>query len=241
MKGTGSAHLTVSPAWTAAYPGACVGALRMTGVRNPDSDAALEALLDETAAGIRDRYAGMDRSHLLARPEFAAYATYYRRFDKTYHVLLQLESVAFKGKPLRARGALVAAMFRAELETGLLTAGHDADLLVGGLTVDVVAAPERYIGIGGRAIEAAPGDMCIRDDDGILSSIVYGPDDRTRLREETLAAIFTTYAPAGIGAEAVVRHLEAVALGVRVVAPDAVIESLDTRTSTGTRAPAAPD
>jgi DNA/RNA-binding domain of Phe-tRNA-synthetase-like protein len=206
-----------------------VGVLRMTGVQNPESDVALDELLDETAAGLRDRYSGAARADLLARPELAVYASYYKRFDKTYHVLLQLESVALKAKPLRARGVLVAAMFRAELETGLLTAGHDADRLVGGLTVDVVAAGDRYVGIGGREIEAAPGDMCIRDGSGIISSIVYGPDDRTRLGPETRTAVFTTYAPAGIGGDAVTHHLETIAAGVRAVAPDSSIEGLEIR------------
>jgi DNA/RNA-binding domain of Phe-tRNA-synthetase-like protein len=221
--------LSASSAWTAACTGACVGLLAVSGVRNPESNLALDALLDRTAAGVRSRYAGLARADLLARPELAAYAAYYRRFDKTYHVLLQIESVAFKAKPLRARGALVEAMFRAEIETGLLTAGHDADLLVVGLTVDVVAAGDTYTGIGGRPIEAAPGDMCIRDGAGIISSIVYGPDDRTRLRAETRAAVFTTYAPAGIGAGPVRRHLEAIEAGVRAVAPDSVVAALEIR------------
>jgi DNA/RNA-binding domain of Phe-tRNA-synthetase-like protein len=118
-------------------------------------------------------------------------------------------------------------MFRAELQTGLLTAGHDADLLVGGLTVDLVAAGDRYPGIGGHPIEAAAGDMCIRDDAGIVSSIVYGPDNRSRLREETRAVAFTTYALAGITTDAVTRHLEAIAIGVRIVAPDSIVDSLE--------------
>jgi DNA/RNA-binding domain of Phe-tRNA-synthetase-like protein len=229
MAGTERLDLVASSAWIAAYPGAAVGVLRMSGVRNPESDAGLDALLDRTAEDLRARHAGQSRVDLLAGPELAAYAGYYRRFDKTYHVLLQLESVAFKGRPLRARGALVGAMFRAELETGLLTAGHDADLFVGGLTIDLVAAGDAYTGIGGRAIEAAPGDMCIRDGAGIVSSVVYGPDDRTRLGAETRAAVFTTYAPAGIGRDAVARHLEAIGAGVRVVAPDSVVEGLEVR------------
>lgn len=220
--------LTVSEAWSVAYPGACVGVLGMTGVHNPDHDHALDALLDETAAALRARFAGAQRADLLALPELAAYAAYYRRFDKTYHVLLQLESVAFKGKALRARGALVGAMFRAELTTGLLTAGHDADRLEGPLTVDVVAPGDRYVGLGGREIEAAPGDMCIRDAAGIVSSVVYGPDERTRLTERTTTAVFTTYAPAGIGRDAVARHLEAIAADVRVIAPGSAIETLQT-------------
>jgi DNA/RNA-binding domain of Phe-tRNA-synthetase-like protein len=217
----------VSPAWSLAYPEARVGVLRMTGVRNPESDPALDRLLDETAASLRARHVGATRPDLLARPELAAYAAHYRRFDKTYHVLLQLESVAFKDKPLRSRGVLVAAMFRAELETGLLTAGHDGDRLAGGLTADVVVAGDGYTGIGGREIQAAPGDMCIRDGGGIVSSVVYGPDDRTRLSEETGTAVFTTYAPAGIGRDLLTRQMELIAEGVRVAAPGSAVESME--------------
>jgi DNA/RNA-binding domain of Phe-tRNA-synthetase-like protein len=217
--------LGMSRSWAGACPGALVGLLVVTGVANPDGHAALDALLDETAATLRDRYAGATRADLLARPELAAYASHYRRFDKTYHVLLQLESVVFKDKPLRSRGVLVAAMFRAELETGLLTAGHDADRLVGGLTVDLVAAGDHYTGIGGREIQAAPGDMCIRDGSGIISSIVYGPDDRTRLAADTRTAAFTTYAPAGISRDLMARHMDAIVAGVKVVAPYSVVKT----------------
>jgi DNA/RNA-binding domain of Phe-tRNA-synthetase-like protein len=219
--------LTAADRWRSAWPGSTVGALLISGLRNPESDPALVAALEATAAGLRERYAGGNRADLLARPALAAYAGYYRRFGKTYHVLLQIESVAFKSKPLQARGALVGAMFRAEVEDGLLTAGHDADLVSGGLTVDVVGAGDAYVGMGGRDVSAAPGDMCIRDGAGIVSSIVYGPDDRTRLGAATTRAVFTTYAPTGIGEAAVRRHLEAIAQTVRVFAPDASIDALE--------------
>ena len=219
--------MNVTAAWSSAYPGALLGVLRMSTVRNPESDPALDEQLDTTAARLRERWAGASRADLLSDPELAAYAAYYRRFDKTYHVLLQLESVALKGKALRARGALVAAMFAAELETGLLTAGHDAALLAGDLTLDVVGPDEQYVGLGGRPIQGSPGDMCLRDGAGIVSSIVYGPDDRTRLGEGTTTAFFTTYAPAGIGRPAVIRQLEALAGIVRVFAPDAAVDALD--------------
>jgi DNA/RNA-binding domain of Phe-tRNA-synthetase-like protein len=223
--------LPTSRDWVEAWPNACVGVMVMSGLRNPESVPALDELLDRTAAHIRDRYAGATRADLLARRELAAYAAYYRRFDKTYHVLLQLESVAFKGKPLRARGVLVAAMFRAELQTGLLTAGHDADLVQGELRVDVVSPGDVYTGIGGREVTAAPGDMCIRDGAGIISSIVYGPDERTRLGSETRRAIFTTYAPAGVGPEAVRRHLASIEETVRAIYPDASTDEVTLATA----------
>jgi DNA/RNA-binding domain of Phe-tRNA-synthetase-like protein len=219
-------EFTISLEWATAYPGACVGFLAMTGVRNPDQDERMDALLDETTASLRRQFEGASRADLLAQPVLSAYASHYRRFDKTYHVLLQLESVVFKNKPLRARGTLVAAMFQAELTTGLLTAGHDMARLDGGLTVGVVKPGERYAGMGGREISGAAGDMCIRDETGIVSSVVYGPDDRTGLLPATTAAAFTTYAPVGVGSDAVRRQLEAVAENVRLVSPQAAIETL---------------
>jgi DNA/RNA-binding domain of Phe-tRNA-synthetase-like protein len=215
-----------SAAWRAAYPGACAGLLIVTGAANPERDDRMDARLDETAAALRAEFAGLARADLLARPEMAAYQSHYRRFDKTYHVLLQLESVAFKDKPLRARGTLVAAMFHAELATGLLTAGHDVARLDGSLLVDVVADGEGYVGLGGRAIRAARGDMCIRDSTGIVSAVVHGPDDRTSLGPATTAAAFTTYAPAGIGPDAVRRELELIADDVRLVSPGAGVDRL---------------
>jgi DNA/RNA-binding domain of Phe-tRNA-synthetase-like protein len=223
----GANLLTAADRWRLAWPGATVGALLMSGLRNPENDPALAAALDLTAADLRDRHAGATRADLLARSDLGAYAAYYRRFDKTYHVLLQLESVVFKGKPLQARGALVGAMFRAELQDGLLTAGHDADLVSGELTVDVVEAGDVYVGMGGREISAAPGDMCIRDGAGIVSSIVYGPDDRTRLGVATSRAVFTTYAPAGVSDGMVRHHLDSIAETVRIFAPEASIDALE--------------
>ncbi len=221
-------RLEASEAWRSAYPGACVGLLVVSGASNPERDDAMDVLLDDAAGGLRARFGRLTRADLLARPEISVYASHYRRFDKTYHVLLQLESVVFKAKPLRARGTLVAAMFHAELVTGLLTAGHDVSRLDGvALVVGVVQGGDAYTGMGGRDVAAAAGDMCIRDAAGIVSSVVYGPDERTALSPATTVAAFTTYAPAGIGAEAVRRQLALMADDVRMVAPGASVEALE--------------
>ena len=74
--------------------------------------------------------------------------------------------------------------------------------------------------------------MCIRDASGIVSSIVYGPDDRTRLSDATDAVVFTTYAPSAIGRDAVAAQLEVIASGVRAVSPAAIVESLEVFPST---------
>jgi hypothetical protein len=53
------------------------------------------------------------------------YNNYYKKFKKTYHVLLQLESIVFKNKSIHKVASLVEVMFIAELKNLLLTAGHD--------------------------------------------------------------------------------------------------------------------
>jgi DNA/RNA-binding domain of Phe-tRNA-synthetase-like protein len=136
-------------------------------------------------------------------------------------VLRLLESVALKGKPLASPSALVLAMFAAELDSLLLTAGHDLDRLEPPLALDVSQTGDQFVGIGGQQHDVRPGDMLMRDRVGIISAVVYGPDRRTRLSEKTRRALFTTYAPAGIEPGSVQDHLEELATLVRLVAPHA--------------------
>jgi DNA/RNA-binding domain of Phe-tRNA-synthetase-like protein len=210
-------------AWKRAYPEASVGILALNGVENPPEHAALAEHVQRIEDDIRTRWSGATRSDLLQLPELEAYRRYYRRFDKTYHVQLQLESVALKGRKLRANGSLVLAMFAAELQDLLLTAGHDLAAVSGELTVDMAIGGERYTGLGGRDLALQPGDMYICDEAGVLSSILYGPDDRTQIRPTTRQAVFCVYGPAGIEPDAMARHLDEIASNARLIAPGATV------------------
>lgn len=216
-------HIRIADGWRNAYPDASIGILVMAGVANPLEHAALTEHVHHVEDELRQRWAGMTRADLNRLPEFAAYRNYYRRFDKTYHVQLQFESVVLKGKPLRSNGSLVLAMFAAELRNRLLTAGHDLTLIQGDVEINVAAGGEQYVGIGGRDVTVPPGDMYIHDAAGILSSVVYGPDQRTRITANTQEAIFCVYAPVGIRPEAVASHLTDIASRVRLVAPRASV------------------
>lgn len=202
--------LDFADAWMAAFPDAAIGLLVMTAVENAPPGAALQTRLRSIEAAVRARHAGQSRRDLESLPTLRPYFEHYRRFGKTYHVLLQLESVAYRGRAIAASDSLVSAMFAAEMDDMLLTAGHDLDALRMPLTADVTRSGERYVGIGGRTIEVKAGDMSIRDGEGIVSSVIYGPDERTRLLPGTRSVLFTTYAPAGISDSDVERHLRAI-------------------------------
>jgi DNA/RNA-binding domain of Phe-tRNA-synthetase-like protein len=222
---------TVSEIWKTTYPGAAVGILALRDVTNPQHHPGLEARKADLEARLRARYADLDRAALKALPQIAAYTAYYKRFKKTYHLLLQLESVVFDGKPIPRVAALVEAMFMAELDDLLLTAGHDLALVEQPLRLDVASGDERFVNIAGQENTLKPGDMAIADAQGVLSSIVYGSDRRTMIAAQTEQALFTTYAPSGIGAEAVREHLEHILENVRLFAPEAETAFLEVYTA----------
>jgi DNA/RNA-binding domain of Phe-tRNA-synthetase-like protein len=214
----------VSDHWKAAYPDAHVGVLVMRAVANPPHHAELEQHKSALEQDLRKRYAGQDRAALAGLPVLQAYAAYYRRFKKTYHVQLQLESILFKDKPIPSVAALVEAMFMAEVKNLLLTAGHDLDTVQAPLTLDVAQGTERYTLLRGQEQALKAGDMFIRDGAGVISSIIYGPDQRTAINAQTRHVVFTVYAPAGIPAEGVSDHLQDLQQNVRLITPEARVE-----------------
>jgi DNA/RNA-binding domain of Phe-tRNA-synthetase-like protein len=216
----------LSDTWKATYPNAHAGVLVLRDVVNPPHHAELEKRKAALEEELRSRFAGQDRAAILGNPILKAYDAYYRQFKKTYHVQLQLESILFKGKSIPSVAALVESMFMAEVDNLLLTAGHDLDTLHLPLTLDVAQGTESYSLLRGEPQTPKAGDMMIRDGEGIISSIIYGPDQRTQITPQTRNAVFTTYAPAGISEEEVAHHLQEIQHNVELIVPNAKVELL---------------
>ena len=216
----------VSSAWKSTYPQAQAGVLVMRAVSNPAHDPALEAQKAALEEQLRTQFSGQDRRMIASHPVLRAYAEYYHPFKKTYHIQLQLESIVLKGKSIPSVAALVEAMFMAEMKDLLLTAGHDLDTLHLPLTLDVATGNERYTLLRGEEQFLKPGDMMISDQIGVISSILYGPDQRTQITPETSNVIFTVYAPPGIEENMLVEHLQHIQGYVMIFAPQAQVESL---------------
>ncbi len=213
---------TVSEAWKSTYPGAVAGVLAMGHVANPEHHAGLEEVKRELEAEIRARFSSREEVRALERLQ--AYKAYYRRFNKTYHVQMQLESVTLKGQPIPRIAALVEAMFMAELKNLLLTAGHDLDAVQVPASLDIAQGTERYIRINGQEQQLKAGDMFISDTQDVLSAVIYGPARHARIMPSTRRALFTVYAPPGIGEEAMDQHLRDIESYVRLIAPEAETE-----------------
>jgi DNA/RNA-binding domain of Phe-tRNA-synthetase-like protein len=219
--------LEPSDGWKITYPGAQIGILALNDIANPEVCAGLELRKTALEDSLRKQFAGQTRQAIEALPTIQAYTTYLKPFKKTYHVLLQLESVAQKGKSIPRVAALVEAMFMAELESQLLTAGHDLDTLALPVSVEVASGDERYILLNGQEQILKPNDMYIRDRQGIISDIIYGPDRRTQIRPETRSVLFTVYAPAGISHGGLAKHLETMREYVKLISPEAKTAAME--------------
>jgi DNA/RNA-binding domain of Phe-tRNA-synthetase-like protein len=214
----------VTDRWRERCPGAVVACMVVAGVENPERPAALEQRLDAIEQELRVRYDGLDRAALRARSPFDAYDRFYKRFGQNYHVLHQVESVALKGKPIPRRAALVEAAFAEELHSGLLTAMHDADAIGPVITADAALGDESVTLYNGSTVTLKPDDMYMRDEQGILTTVIQGPAAYGLVQPSTTCVAVCVYAPDGIGPDAVDRHLDAIAGNMRLISADAAVE-----------------
>jgi DNA/RNA-binding domain of Phe-tRNA-synthetase-like protein len=218
--------LTISATddWRAAHPGAFIGLLEASGIANDRPCPALDTRKREIEAGVRARYGGLTRRDLLALPVMAAYDAHYKRFNKTYHVQLQVESIALKGRSLPNVSPAVDANFAAEVETLVLTAGHDVDRLQGTIQMDVSRAGDQMVQMNGTVKDLRPGDMIMRDARGISCSIIYGQDNESPISPRSTRVLYVAYAPAGVAAGRVELQLRLIEENLRLCSPAAVVE-----------------
>jgi DNA/RNA-binding domain of Phe-tRNA-synthetase-like protein len=210
--------------WRVAHPGATIGVLELAGLDNTGSSSRLNERKREIEAGLRERYRGFTRQDFLAFPVMADYDRYYTRFNKTYHVQLQLESIVLKGKRLPDVSPAVDANFMAEVETLILTAGHDSQKLFGPIVIDVSREGEQMTQMNGTPRAIRSGDMIMRDAGGISCSVIYGQDARSPISPKTSRVLYVAYAPAGIAPAVVERQLRGIEENLRLCTADVVVE-----------------
>lgn len=220
-------HVEVTDRWHQHFSGGHVGLLLIGDVDNAKRETPLDQKKREIELRLRETFADYSRKDLLELEALSAYRQYYKQFGNTYHVQLQLESVAHKGKALPNVSPLVDANFAAELETLILTAGHDADLLVPPLVIDTAQGNESFVQMSGAEKTLKPNDVMMSDDKGIICTIIYGQDQRTPISPSTRRALYVAYAPPGITAAIVQQQLDAIRDNVLLFAPNAQVEMME--------------
>ena len=210
--------------WKAAHPGAIIGLLELSGIDNAQKCPPLNDRKRAIQAQLREKYGEFTRPELVALPVMSAYKQYYNRFKKTYHVQLQVESIAQKGRKLPNVSPLVDANFLAEMETFILTAGHDVEKLQQPITIDISREGDTITQMNGQQKPIRTGDMIMKDANGVSCSILYGQDNRSYISPETSRVLYVAYVPEGIPAEIAMTQLEKIEEYIRLFSPSVKVE-----------------
>jgi len=217
-------EIQVSQEWHRTFPGAHIGVLLMGNVDNSKGSALLDREKKSLETRLHQKFAGFSRNEFSSIDVIRAYRNYYKRFKKSYHVQLQIESIVLKNMALPNVSPLVDANFMAEMDTLVLTAGHDADLLVHPVRIDVTKEDDAFVQMNGKTTQLKPGDMMMADNKGVVCTIIYGQDQRTPISHATRRALYVAYAPAGVAKEKVQEQLDLIRKYVILAAPEAIVE-----------------
>lgn len=209
------------------YPNAKFGILIIKDVVNLPNHTEFIKTKTLITENLLKEYENYDRKEFVKSEPVCFYKDYYKKFKKTYPVLLQLESIVVKANPLPNASTLVESMFIAELKNMLLTAAHDFDKIQFPLQLQLSQGNESFIGISGREQFTTANDMMLSDDNGIISSILNGPDHRTQVASSTKNVVFYVYAPNGVEDDTITNHLKDIISYVSIFSPDAKVDLLD--------------
>ena len=177
-------------------------------------------MVEEHLRLLREKYADYDRKALFGEN---VYFRFFKKFKKTYPVMMQLESFLLKGRPFPMENPVTAIPFLVELETQILSGTHDVDDVHG--TVRLFAGTEKapFAGMRGEEVHTYPGDFCARDDEGIIFSMIAGADARTCAKPGSRHVFYPVFGVAGQPAGEIAAVLDRLEEYVRTLAPEADI------------------
>src|SRR5574337_556610 len=113
--------ITLTPAFSSAYPEGIFGVLIAHGCANRSQTLSIAADKRAVEGRLRERFPS---ETIDDDPVAQAYALYFRRFGGRYPVVHQAKTI-LAGRSIESNSALVEAMFTAELDSLVLTSGHD--------------------------------------------------------------------------------------------------------------------
>lgn len=183
--------------------------------------AGFEAYKEAELAAVRAEGSDYDRETVFRQDP---YFRYFRKFRKSYPVMMQVESFLVKGRPFPEGAQINAVAFLTELKTHILLGTHDVDRIKGELVFYSETEKTPFTGMFNPDSHSYPKDMTGRDDEGIIISMIAGADDRTCIHEDTSHVIYLIFGlpDMSVSIEEVAAQIRKSAL---VLAPSAVIET----------------
>lgn len=152
--------------------------------------AAFRTLAEKEISALKERYIEYDRKAVWADNP---YYRFFKKFKKTYPVMLQFESVVFKDRPFPDFNPISEIAFLFELTTFVLSGAHDINCIDGDVVLYQATEKEDFEGMR-ETLHTYPGDMCAKDKSGIIFSEIAGTDNRTCAKSHSTYVLYPLFA-----------------------------------------------
>jgi DNA/RNA-binding domain of Phe-tRNA-synthetase-like protein len=196
------------------YPKSIFGSIFVMNIPNGKMHEALEKKKREIEKELRKM--NIDNDNIIA-----LYNDYFNKWGKVYPIENQIKNIK-KGHSFPQISILVDSMFIAELKNRILTSGHDLNEIKGSLFFDISKGKEKYIMLNGKEQELKEGNIILKDEEGILASVLYGPAKRTSITLNTENVLYLAWCPYGIDEEIIIAHLNDIFSNLRIVFKNAI-------------------
>lgn len=213
--------ISMNPTLKSLYPDLKLGVLVVTNVINMDFDKLLEAKKKDAELFIRNNLA--DFANL---PRVKSYDRFYKKYEKKFPIEFQLKSI-ISGKSIPTVSVLVESAFLSELLNQVLVAAHDLVYLDGDLFLDLAYGNEEYIKINGDKQIVKRDDIILKDSQGIVASVLHGPDFRTRVTKHTTSVAYVGYFVFDFSHDDIVKAMKCIADNVLLSNPDAKVGAVN--------------
>jgi DNA/RNA-binding domain of Phe-tRNA-synthetase-like protein len=182
---------SISPAYTQQYPNVGFGLTLISGCKNPEHPQGFDLYKRRLLRKMRKRET---LAQITERIDI--YDRFFQDFGYECPLPVHLKRTVHSGFP--RYNLMVDTHFMAEMRAGILVAVADFERFDGALTLDVADEEEICLGIGGRPMKTKRAEIVLRDEKEIVCVLCQGPDEKTRVREDTRHVLFYSYGVPGI-------------------------------------------
>ncbi|MFH0875593.1 MAG: tryptophan--tRNA ligase [archaeon] len=117
------------------------------------------------------------------------YNEFFNKFSKSVPIQFQLESI-LKGKEIPKTNPLVEVLFMLEMKHAVMISGHDTSSIKGDLIFDLSDGSESFVKIDGKSQKFKADDILLKDEKEVITTLLYGPDFKTKMTEKTTRCVF---------------------------------------------------
>ena len=118
-----------------------------------------------------------------------AYNKFFKKWNKTVPIEYQLNTTIKNGK-IPIQSTLKDALFMVEMKHQCMISGHDLDALKEEIIFDINQHDNDFENIQGKIESLPPGDIILRDNEQVLTSLLHGPGYDDKIEKDTKNVLY---------------------------------------------------